>query len=145
MWPDTGVEPSERGLLITPVLVLTVSRHVLVPFTDSEEATQALEHALTSFSEATITVLHVGSVNAADEADAHLEAAEVVAAKHDTTVETALLRGTPKHEIIQYAEEHDIDHIVMGSRGRSGMSRLLLGSVAETVVRRSPVPVTVVR
>ena len=122
-----------------------MARHVLVPFTDSEEARKALEHAIASFSEAEITVLHVGNVNAEDEAPRHLEAAEALATDHGRTVETTLLRGTPKHEIIQYTEANDIDHIVMGSRGRSGMTRLLLGSVAETVVRRSPVPVTVVR
>lgn len=122
-----------------------MARHILVPFTDSEEARQALVHAFESFSEAELTVLHVGNVSADDEAEQHLAAAEAIAAEHERAVETTLLRGTPKHEIIQYTEEHDIDHIVMGSRGRSGMTRLLLGSVAETVVRRSPVPVTVVR
>ena len=53
--------------------------------------------------------------------------------------------GKPAREIVSYAEKGDVDHIVMGSRGRSGLSRLLLGSVAETVVRRAPTPVTVVR
>jgi nucleotide-binding universal stress UspA family protein len=46
---------------------------------------------------------------------------------------------------VDYAAEHDIDHIVVGSHGRTGASRILLGSVAETVARRSPVPVTIVR
>jgi len=44
-----------------------------------------------------------------------------------------------------YAEDLDVDHIVMDSHGRSGASRVLLGSVAETVTRRSPVSVTIVR
>ena len=44
-----------------------------------------------------------------------------------------------------YAEENDIDHIVVGSHGRGGVSRMLLGSVAETVARRSSVPVTIIR
>lgn len=39
----------------------------------------------------------------------------------------------------------DVDHVAVGSHGRSGVSRLLLGSVAESVMRRPPVPVTVVR
>jgi nucleotide-binding universal stress UspA family protein len=43
------------------------------------------------------------------------------------------------------AEDHDVDGIVMGSHGRSGISRVLLGSVAETAVRRAPCPVTIVR
>ncbi|MFW6265865.1 MAG: universal stress protein, partial [Halanaeroarchaeum sp.] len=44
-----------------------------------------------------------------------------------------------------YVEETDVDHVVIGSHGRSGVGRILLGSVAERVVRRSPTPVTVVR
>lgn len=123
-----------------------MAEQVLVPFTDSEEAKQALTHALTSFSDADITVLHVGNANAAaDGEQRHLAAATDIAAERGASVNTELLQGDPKSEIIQFAEDHDFDHIVMGSRGRSGMSRLLLGSVAETVVRHSPVPVTVVR
>lgn len=47
--------------------------------------------------------------------------------------------------ILEYAEEHDADMIVMGSHGRRGFRRLLLGSVTEEVVRISPCPVLVVR
>jgi nucleotide-binding universal stress UspA family protein len=60
-------------------------------------------------------------------------------------VETEQLTGRAANEIVTYATDHDIDAIVMGSHGRDGAARLLLGSVSETVVRRSPVPVTVVR
>ena len=119
---------------------------VLVPFIDSEEAKKALEHALTSIPDAEVTAIHVGSVNAATEGEQqHLTQAEQIADERERQVNTELLQGSPKEEIIRYAEANDIDHIVMGSRGRSGMSRLLLGSVAETVVRHSTVPVTVVR
>jgi len=53
--------------------------------------------------------------------------------------------GRPAREITDELESGEYDHVVMGSHGRSGVSRILLGSVAETVLRRSPVPVTVVR
>lgn len=53
--------------------------------------------------------------------------------------------GQPSKVIVSFAEEADVDHLVVGSHGREGVSRVLLGSVAEAVVRRSPVPVTVVR
>lgn len=53
--------------------------------------------------------------------------------------------GRPARTIVEYVEDHDVDHVVVGSHGRSGLSRTLLGSVAERVVRRSSVPVTVVR
>jgi nucleotide-binding universal stress UspA family protein len=61
------------------------------------------------------------------------------------TVETEIDVGRPARAIVAYADEHDVDEIVMGSHGREGVTRVLLGSVAETVVRRSPVPVTIVR
>jgi len=63
----------------------------------------------------------------------------------DRAVERELLAGRPATEIVECAAERDTDQIVMGSHGRDGAARLLLGSVSETVVRRSPVPVTVVR
>ncbi|MCQ4332693.1 universal stress protein [Natronomonas sp. F2-12] len=63
----------------------------------------------------------------------------------DTDVETDVVVGRPPRTILEHAEEHDVDTIVMGSHGRDGLSRILLGSVAETVVRRASVPVTVVR
>jgi nucleotide-binding universal stress UspA family protein len=53
--------------------------------------------------------------------------------------------GHPFVEIIRYAKEQDIDLIVMGTHGRSGISHLLVGSVAENVVRKSLCPVLTVR
>jgi len=58
--------------------------------------------------------------------------------------ETAVRDGNPSKEIVSYAREHDCDTIVMGTHGRGGIDRLLLGSVAERVVRSSPVPVVTV-
>ncbi|NLY00177.1 MAG: universal stress protein [Rhodopirellula sp.] len=60
-------------------------------------------------------------------------------------VVTAVVEGTPFVEIIRYAREHAIDLIVMGTHGRSGVAHMLMGSVAEKVVRKSPCPVLTVR
>ncbi|MBX0296140.1 universal stress protein [Haloarcula nitratireducens] len=60
-------------------------------------------------------------------------------------VETAIEHGNPYRGIRAYVEEHDIDLVVMGTQGRSGIERYLLGSVAEKTVRTSPVPVMTVR
>lgn len=60
-------------------------------------------------------------------------------------VTTAVKRGSPATEIIDYADEVDADVIAMGTRGRHGEHAFLLGSVAEAVVRRSPIPVMTVR
>ena len=60
-------------------------------------------------------------------------------------IETELRVGRPARAIEECAEGASVDHVVIGSHGRDSITRILLGSVAETVVRRSPVPVTVVR
>ncbi len=67
------------------------------------------------------------------------------AAGYDVTLETHLVEGPPNKEIVRYAERGDFDLIVMGTHGRGGIDRLLLGSVAERVVRASTVPVLTVR
>lgn len=54
------------------------------------------------------------------------------------------LSGDPVHEIVKYAAEHEIDVIVLGTHGRTGMSHLLIGSVAEKVVRLATCPVLTV-
>lgn len=53
--------------------------------------------------------------------------------------------GRPFMEIIGYAHEREIDMIVMGTHGRSGLRHVLLGSVVEKVVRKSPCPVLTIR
>jgi nucleotide-binding universal stress UspA family protein len=53
--------------------------------------------------------------------------------------------GTPFYEIVRFAKEKDIDLIVMGTHGRSGLAHVLLGSVTEKVVRKAPCPVLTVR
>lgn len=60
-------------------------------------------------------------------------------------VVTSVREGRPVAEISAYAREHDADVVATGTRGRHGENRLLLGSVAEGVVRTCPVPVLTVR
>ncbi len=57
----------------------------------------------------------------------------------------AIRYGNPVEEIVQYAEKHQIDLLVIGTHGRTGFRRILLGSVAERVVRAAPCPVLTVR
>lgn len=64
---------------------------------------------------------------------------------HGIKTATACLRGKPHRSICQYAEDNDIDVIVMGTHGRSGVSRQLIGSVTEKVIRTSDTPVLTVR
>lgn len=135
---------------------------ILVPIDDSEPARTAFEEALQRFTPDEIFLLDVldtdesshgieggaadGWVEAKETAAAELfEKAERVVEEHDVALTTAIEMGTPARTIVQYAREQEIDHVVMGSHGRSGVSRVLVGSVAESVVRNSPVSVTIAR
>jgi nucleotide-binding universal stress UspA family protein len=139
--------------------------HVLLPLDGSPQSWAALEHALAEHPEARLTLLSVinpmdagysaetALPSAAEEwyesakaaARERFEEAAEMAAERGVSVDTVLEVGRPSRVIVEYADEHDVDGIVMGSHGRKGVSRILLGSVAEAVVRNSPVPVTVVR
>ncbi|AKH96765.1 universal stress protein [Halanaeroarchaeum sulfurireducens] len=78
--------------------------------------------------------------------EAHCEeAVEGLAADAERPVVTAVREGRPSVEIGAYAREVDADVVATGTRGRHGENRLLVGSVAEQVVRTCPVPVLTVR
>jgi nucleotide-binding universal stress UspA family protein len=59
--------------------------------------------------------------------------------------QTSLLEGVPAHEIVNYAEEHNCDIIVMGNRGFNGMKGVILGSVSQDVLRLAKVPVLIMK
>ena len=61
------------------------------------------------------------------------------------TVIHAVVEGSPKVEIIQYARKRNIDLIVIATHGRTGLAHVIIGSVAESVVRTAPCPVLTVR
>ena len=61
-----------------------------------------------------------------------------------TPVERTVLEGYPFVEILGYAKENNIDMIVMGTHGHTGLAQMLLGSVAEKIVRKAPCPVLTV-
>ena len=79
------------------------------------------------------------------DAEEMLGALKSKAVERGVDTETMTAVGNPAKKILEAAEENHVDHIVMGSHGRSGFGRVLFGSVAETVTRRSSVPVTIVR
>jgi len=141
-----------------------MASNVLVPVDGSPASKCAAEYAYEQFPHATVTLLYVMNPMAEysrrqaypgyrddDEFGNEREKGEHVLesvradAPEGRTVETELEAGDPARTIVRYADESDADAIVIGSHGREGVARFLLGSVAETVVRRTAVPVTVVR
>lgn len=139
-------------------------RRLLVAIDGSPPSERALAFAIETFPGAELVLLHVidpasgvgagvGGPGASEawyesakaDGEALLADAAERAAAAGMSVETVVDTGRPAATIVECAEERDADHVVIGSHGREGVSRLLLGSVAEAVMRRSPAPVTVVR
>ncbi|MFB6189887.1 MAG: universal stress protein [Halapricum sp.] len=74
-----------------------------------------------------------------------VEDLRVAAEERGVEVVTAIRNGIPQDEILAYTDENGIDLVVMGTHGRRGVERYLLGSTTERVLRRSNVPVLAVR
>jgi nucleotide-binding universal stress UspA family protein len=62
----------------------------------------------------------------------------------DISVSVSAIIGSPKEDILEQAAEQDIQTLVLGTHGRTGLDHLLVGSTAEFVIRHSPIPVLVV-
>ncbi|RQG95506.1 universal stress protein [Natrarchaeobius chitinivorans] len=141
-----------------------MSDRTLVPYDGSPPSVKALEYAFDTFPGADITALYVvpapegywsafqGSKEgrsapdrATDRGREILDEATEIADEHDHALDTELVVGKPERAIVEQTVDGAYDTVVIGSHGREGISRVLLGSVAETVVRRAPVPVLVVR
>ena len=78
-----------------------------------------------------------------DEAADYLDKIVENLKKKGIHAKTEVLSGNPAEEIIKYSQKNDIDLIIMSTRGRSGISRLVFGSVAEKVIRNSTIPVLI--
>jgi len=137
-------------------------RHILVPTDFGEPAVRALDLAieLAAKFESRVTVLHVSWVSPyaaasqngfywpAEElekaARKELDAALSKATGRYPNVDGLVRVGEPSQTILEVAKERRADLIVMGTHGRRGLSRVLLGSVAEKTVRLSPIPVVTI-
>jgi len=137
---------------------------ILVPTDGSEGVQRAVSHALdlATVHGATVHAVYVINVPGTtglpmetalegigelirEDAETAVAAVRERAEAAEVPVETAVLEGSPSRKIVRYAEEKECDLIAMGTHGRGGIDRLLLGSVAERVVRSSEVPVLTVR
>ena len=81
----------------------------------------------------------------ADRCEVRQQLEKVRPTRPSVDFEHRYLSGGPIREIVDFAERENVDLIVMGSHGRTGISRLLMGSVAEGVARRVPCPVMIVK
>ncbi|AXG07516.1 universal stress protein [Haloplanus rubicundus] len=135
---------------------------ILVPTDGSDASAVALDHALSLAAryDARVHGLYVvdwepyGLVEEGksivvdrlhDEGAAAVASVEEAAESAGVNVRTSVVEGDVHRRIIDYAGDEGIDLIVMGTHGRRGLDRLILGSVTERVVRSSPVPVLTVR
>jgi nucleotide-binding universal stress UspA family protein len=146
-------------------------KNILVALDGSEHANHALDHALDlakkySADMVLVSVIHPTYIPLEEESDytspqfieQYLDSLNAYhknvlseglkkAQKHNPNlkVSTKLVQGRPAKEIINIAIEDNVDLVVMGSRGRGGVTQLLLGSVSDRVADNAPCPVLIVR
>ena len=135
-------------------------QHILVPVDFSPDAERALDYAiaLAQQFQARLTILHIIHIPVTTDVDLssyygemEISAQQGLAtyqkqiADAGLTADVAIMRGTPFREIVDVATNQQVDLIIMGTHGRTGLQHLLLGSVAERVVRLAPCTVMVTR
>lgn len=134
---------------------------ILVATDFSEMSRQALEHAAANakLTGAKILIVHALAVPSPDQGEGMLhsgvehEDPQIVERRlkavkpslEGVRVEHRLLRGAPAKEILKLADDENVDLIVMGTHGRTGVLRALMGSVTEEVVRNATCPVVTVK
>jgi len=136
---------------------------ILIAYDGSKPAGKAVDHAIAEHPEKELILLRVVEVaGGATSAGFNMIIEKLKQRRNEGTAdvparikerlddagvefEVETVFGEPAKEIVRFAEENDVEQILIGNHGRSGVSRVLLGSVAEKVVRRAPMPVTVVR
>jgi nucleotide-binding universal stress UspA family protein len=119
-------------------------REILVA-TDFSEAADTAVRVAHDFARAFGARLHVFHVSWPDEHGlTQLFADLVTQLGSSVSVVVASQRGDAAEEIVRYAKGHNVGLIVLGTHGRTGVSRVLMGSVAERVIRTAPCPVLTV-
>lgn len=157
---------------MTGIVMAGMGEHVLVPMDGSDHSKQALEYAL-DMPDVEVTVITVvdpfdidpltpgyqspvgKSGMPAYSQEWYQKQWDNAKQLHEETreelddfegsFESVVKLGKPAKQILRYVENHDVDHVVLGATSESGLSRVLMGSTAEAVSKRSPVTVTVVR
>src|SRR5688572_14943793 len=140
-------------------------KNILFPTDLSAHSNLALAYAsaLTAESGATLHILHVDDLqdlssemtelgyvypapwDHSDRVQVREELSEITPTVPHLPFKHHYLRGKPAREIIAFAKSNGVDFIVMASHGRTGLARLVMGSVAEEVTRKAPCPVLIVK
>lgn len=134
---------------------------ILVPTDGGDPVEKAADHAMAIAEKfnAEIYALYVIDTRVADTEDllqmvvkerkkVGQKAADIIQSKaeeRNLEVKADIDYGAPSKTILEYTSENDIDLVVIGTRGRTGLGKVMLGSVAEKVVRLSDAPVMTVR
>ncbi|MBK9713940.1 MAG: universal stress protein [Kouleothrix sp.] len=155
--PILLVRPCDLSPNMVPPVEL---RHVLIPLDGSPLAEQVLAHAATlgALTDARLTLLHAiapevtGGLpvpghptleQARDIAQGYLDRIAERLGAQSLDVRTEIVVGHPATGILEYARSHTVDLIALATHGRSGVARLLLGSVADKIVRGTTTPVMI--
>lgn len=164
---------TERVVSLAEVPVLTVRGRdgervtdydeILIPTDGSEAAATAIEHGLAVAERFdarihAVNVVHIGAATTSPDLSLSPELLSALESSGETVTEaiadraeaagldtvTAVREGTPAGTLLDYVDETNIDLVAMGTAGRTGLSRYLLGSTTERVIRRSEAPVLAV-
>ncbi|WP_425601084.1 universal stress protein [Halosolutus halophilus] len=135
-------------------------RHVLVPVEDSESSYNALEYAVSEYPDAQITALEVSDPidllksdqvdNIFESSDQHekdlrLQRVRNRAIEQGTHLSGDRTTGEVIGEILNYAAEHDVDHIVVGVSERSGTRWFFSENMTDKLSRKASIPVTIIQ
>ncbi len=139
-------------------------KKILIPTDGSDTSEKAAEHGvrLAKAVGAEVLCLYVIDISAftgipteaiwenmrgllEDEGKKAVDAIEAMAKKYNVKFDSMIKEGIPAEDIAKAAREKAVDVIVMGTAGRSGLDKFLLGSVTEKVMRTAPCPVLVIR
>jgi nucleotide-binding universal stress UspA family protein len=144
-------------------MVLFAPKKILAPLDGSENSFRALDVAifLATKSDASLALLYSVSVFPSIEvqtidpikcqieerkfAESVLKKAEAICAKNGITPSKIIANGTPGYMIVKYIKNNKVDLVVIGSRGRSAVREVFLGSVSNYVLHKSSAPVLVVK
>jgi nucleotide-binding universal stress UspA family protein len=145
-------------VLDEPEIVPGAIDRIFVPYDFSEHAAQAVRYgeALADFYRADLVLVHVlqelmvpmeyeVEVPDVDRDAVKARAASALEGVSDRDHRVLVTSGHPARRIVELADENEADLLVIATHGRTGLRRMLLGSVAEQVIRQAPCPVFTVK